>query len=180
MTIDQQESEWYFTPLSTQHVSITFFPTWIYNMIEIHSGEASQPRDFVARSVAARCHTVLWSSLHSHLRNYGCVFFGKCKNEFLSFSGFRGRKKREIRNWICSLGNLSQTRAICMTSVFWLFDKLSVLTFVVGGSNSDDQERIPHSLLRWWNINRSRKKHVKVENYLQVVTSVWSSFGFLM
>ena len=31
------------------------------------------------------------------------------------FAGFRGRKEREIRNWICILGNLSQTRAICMT-----------------------------------------------------------------
>ena len=26
-----------------------FFPTWIYNMIQIHSGETSRPRDFVFR-----------------------------------------------------------------------------------------------------------------------------------
>ena len=32
------------------------------------------------------------------------------------FAGLRGRKEREIRNWICSLGNLSQKRAICMTA----------------------------------------------------------------
>ena len=33
------------------------------------------------------------------------------------FAGLRGRKEREIRNWICSLGNLSQKRAICMTAL---------------------------------------------------------------
>ena len=33
-----------------------FFPAWISNMIQIHSGETSRPRDFVARSVAARPH----------------------------------------------------------------------------------------------------------------------------
>ena len=31
------------------------------------------------------------------------------------FAGFRGRKEREIRNWICDLGNLLQTRVICMS-----------------------------------------------------------------
>ena len=47
------------------------------------------------------------------------------------FTKFRGRKEREIRNWICDLGNLSQTRAIYMTAwasqemtCFLLFDKL--------------------------------------------------------
>ena len=45
------------------------------------------------------------------------------------FAGFRGRKEREIRNWICNLGNLSPTRAICTTAsqemtCFLLFDKL--------------------------------------------------------
>ena len=45
------------------------------------------------------------------------------------FAGFCGRKQREIQNWICNLGNLSQTRAICMTACqemtcFLLFDKL--------------------------------------------------------
>ena len=60
---------------------------------------------------------------------------------------FRGRKEREIRNWICNLGNLSQTRAICMTAsqemrCFLLFDKLcdyTVQNFVVGSSNSDHE-----------------------------------------
>ena len=64
------------------------------------------------------------------------------------FAGFRGRKEREIRHWICDLGNLSQTRAICMTAsasqemtFFLLFDKLcdyTVQNFVVGSSNNDD------------------------------------------
>ena len=43
------------------------------------------------------------------------------------FAGFRGGKEREIRNWICDLGNLSHTRAIYMTTsqevtCFLLFD----------------------------------------------------------
>ena len=62
------------------------------------------------------------------------------------FARFRGRKEREIRNWICNLGNLSPTRAICMTAsqemtCFLLFDKLcdyTVQNLVVGSSNSDD------------------------------------------
>ena len=34
----------------------------------------------------------------------------------LRFARFRGRKEREIGNWICNLGNLSPTRAICTTA----------------------------------------------------------------
>ena len=40
-----------------------FFPAWISNMIQIHSGETSRPRDFVARSVAARPHALKLASL---------------------------------------------------------------------------------------------------------------------
>ena len=45
------------------------------------------------------------------------------------FARFLGQKEREIRNWICNLGNLSPTRAICTTAsqkmtCFLLFDKL--------------------------------------------------------
>ena len=62
------------------------------------------------------------------------------------FAGFRGRKEREIQNWICNRGNLSQKRAICMTAFqemtcFLLFVKLwgyMVQNFVVGNSKSDD------------------------------------------
>ena len=62
---------------------------------------------------------------------------------------FRGRKEREILQWICNLGNFSQTRAICMIAskektCFLLFDKLcdySVQNFVVGSSNSDDAHK---------------------------------------
>ena len=39
-----------------------FFPAWIYNMIQIHSGETSQPRD-LARSVAGRTHALKLASL---------------------------------------------------------------------------------------------------------------------
>ena len=62
------------------------------------------------------------------------------------FARFRVRKEREIRNWICNLGNLSPTRAICTTAsqemtCFLLFDKLcdyTVQNLVVGSSNSYD------------------------------------------
>ena len=62
------------------------------------------------------------------------------------FAGFRVRKEREIRNWVCNLGNLSQTRVKCMTSsqemtCLLLLDKLcdyTVQNFAVGSSNSDD------------------------------------------
>ena len=60
------------------------------------------------------------------------------------FARFLGRKEREIRNWICNLGNLSPTRAICTTAsqkmtCFLLFDKLcdyTVQNLVVRSSNS--------------------------------------------
>ena len=40
-----------------------FFPMWIYNMIQIHSGETSRPWDFVARLVTARPHALKLISL---------------------------------------------------------------------------------------------------------------------
>ena len=78
-----------------------------------------------------------------HGRSLGCVPFGESENGFLI---------RELpdfaveRNWICNLGNLSQTRVICMTAskemtCFLLFDKLCdyiVQTFVVGSANNSD------------------------------------------
>ena len=61
------------------------------------------------------------------------------------FAGFCRSKEREIRNWICNLCNLSQTRAICITAsqemtCFLLFELCDyiVQNFVVGTSNSDD------------------------------------------
>ena len=79
------------------------------------------------------------------------------------FARFRGQKEREIRNWICNLGNLSPTRAICTTAsqkmtCFLLFDKLcdyTVQNLVVGSSNSDDgtyktdKERMSASLIQF-------------------------------
>ena len=78
---------------------------------------------------------------------YGCVPFGESKNGFLilDLSDFRGRKEREIRNWICNLGDLLRMLAICMTAshemrCFLLFDKFcdyTVQNLVVGSSSSD-------------------------------------------
>ena len=111
--------------------------------------------------------------MHDAYRNTLCSFRRIRKWIFdPRFTGFRGRKEREIRNWMCNLGDLSQTRAICMAAspemtCFLLFDKLcdyTVQNFVFGSSNSDD-----------W-TNRTRKKRVEVEIYLKVAGSVWSSF----
>ena len=61
MAVDQYDSEWYFTllPTNVNH----FFLAWISNMIQIHSGEASQPWDFVALSVDARPRALNLASL---------------------------------------------------------------------------------------------------------------------
>ena len=45
----------------------SFFPAWNYNIIKIHSGETSRPRDFVARSVAVRPHALKLFSLPNPL-----------------------------------------------------------------------------------------------------------------
>ena len=39
---------------SRHSICQSFFPAQIYNIIQIHSGETSRPRDFGARSVTAR------------------------------------------------------------------------------------------------------------------------------
>ena len=43
---------------SLQCMSIIFFPAWVYNIIQIHSGKISWPSDFVAHSVAALPHAL--------------------------------------------------------------------------------------------------------------------------
>ena len=48
---------------SGHSVCQSFFPAWIGNTIEIHSGETSRPRDFVASSVVARPHALKLASL---------------------------------------------------------------------------------------------------------------------
>ena len=51
---------------SRHSICWSFFPVWIYNTIQIHSGETSPPQDFVG--LLSRCTTLMhWSSL---LRNY--------------------------------------------------------------------------------------------------------------
>ena len=54
---------------SRHSICQSFFPAWIYNMIQIHSGETSRPRDFVALAQSLR-HLMHWSSLRSLLRTY--------------------------------------------------------------------------------------------------------------
>ena len=89
------------------------------------------------------------SNVHSYKRGmFGVCSFRRIQKRIFDprFARFLGRKEREIRNWICNLGNLSPTRAICMTAsqkmtCFLLFDKLchyTVQNLVVGSSNSDD------------------------------------------
>ena len=100
--------------------------------------------DWLAKSVNAYGKNVLKSV---KLPSMG-VFLSAIQKRIISprFAGFRGRKEREIQNWICNLGNLSQTRAICMTAFqemtcFLLFVKLwdyMVQNFGVGNSKSDD------------------------------------------
>ena len=71
-----------------------------------------------------------------------------------------------MRNWICNLGNLSPTRAICTTAsqemtCFLLFDKLcdyTVQNLVVGSSNSDDGT-----------YKTDKERSIKIENYLKNV-----------
>ena len=105
-----------------------------------------------------------------------CSFQRIEKQNFDSrFAGFCRSKELEIRNWICNLCNLSQTRAICITAsqemtCLLLFDKLcdyTVQSFVVGSSNSDDGtyktdqgRRLsvqfdPVSYLRFFHVTRS-------------------------
>ena len=91
--------------------------------------------------------TNLSCQFHLVMKHWVCSFRRIQKRIFdPRFARFRGRKEREIRNWICNLGNLSPTRAICTTAsqkmtCFLLFDKLcdyTVRNLVVGSSNSDD------------------------------------------
>ena len=77
------------------------------------------------------------------------------------FARFLSQKEREIRNWICNLGNLLPTRAICTTAsqkmtCFLLFDKLQNL--VVGSSNSDDGT-----------YKTDKERSIKIENYVKNV-----------
>ena len=78
-----------------------------------------------------------------HGTSLGCVPFGESKNGFL----IRDLLDFAVeRNWICNLGNLSQTRVICMIASkekkrFLLFDKLcdyTVQNFMVGSANRND------------------------------------------
>ena len=56
----------------SQHsICQSFFPTWIYNMIQIHSNETSRPRDLpsLARSLHD-CDLMHWRRLRLLLRTY--------------------------------------------------------------------------------------------------------------
>ena len=85
-----------------------------------------------------------------HLGCADSIPLSESKNGFLirDLPDFAVEKNVKSVNWICDLGNLLQTRAICMTAwasqemtCFLLFDKLcdyTVQNFVVGSSNNDD------------------------------------------
>ena len=100
--------------------------------------------DWLAKSVNAYGKNVLKSV---KLPSMG-VFLSVIQRRIMGprFAEFRGRKQREIQNWICNLGNLSQTRAICMTAFqemtcFLLFVKFrdyTVPNSLVSNSNGDD------------------------------------------
>ena len=95
-----------------------------------------------------------------------CSFRRIQKRSFdLRFAGVRGRKVSDIRNWICNLGNLSHLQyawqPLKKWRVFYLLANYAVL---------------PRRILWSAHKNRSRKERVKVENYMKVAGSVWSSF----
>ena len=83
-----------------------------------------------------------------HLGCVHCVRFGESKNGFLirDLPDFAVERNVISEIGFCDRGNLSQTRAICMTASremtrFLLFDKLcdcTVQNSVVGSSNNDD------------------------------------------
>ena len=81
-----------------------------------------------------------------HLGCADSVPLSESKNGFLIRDLPDFAVERNMKSEIGFIGNLSQTRAICMTAsqemtCFLLFDKLcnyTVQTFVVGSSNSDD------------------------------------------
>ena len=54
---------WDISRCSRQSICQSFFPVWIHNMIQIHSGETSRPRDFIVRSVVERLHALKLTSL---------------------------------------------------------------------------------------------------------------------
>ena len=68
----------------------------------------------------------------------------------LRFARFRGRKEREIRNWICNLGNLSPTRAICTTASQKMTCFLLLTNYAI----------IPYRI--WWSAVRiATMEHIK-------------------
>ena len=111
------------------------------NLYEPKIGEGKRRNEF------AEWHVAWLAEWHNYAEFRVCSFRRIQKRIFdPRFARFRGRKEREIRNWICNLGNLSPTCAICTTAsqkmtCFLLFDKLcdyTVQNLVVGSLNSDD------------------------------------------
>ena len=68
MTIDQYDSEWYFTLLPTHHMSIIFFPReFLIRFKSIQAKQVDHETSSLARSLRDLIH---WSSLRSLLRTY--------------------------------------------------------------------------------------------------------------
>ena len=65
MTIDQWNSEWYFTPLPTQHMSIIFFPAWIYDSNPFWQKKSTLRLHCLFSRAATSC-----IEAHSFLRSY--------------------------------------------------------------------------------------------------------------
>ena len=63
MTIDQEENEWYFTPVRTQLMSIIFFPREFIICFKSVQAKQVDLEMFAARSVAARPNTLKLASL---------------------------------------------------------------------------------------------------------------------
>ena len=59
MIIDQLDSEWYFTPHPTQHMSFIFFPREFIFMIQIHSGKTDFKVNLETLSLALSLRNLL-------------------------------------------------------------------------------------------------------------------------
>ena len=92
MTIDQEENEWYFTPVRTQLMSIIFFPReFIICFKSVQAKQVDLESSPLARSLRDLIH---WSSLRSLWRTYERSTYSK--SWFSHARGFCYEKKKSI------------------------------------------------------------------------------------